>query len=185
MNNNITNKIKTMTTAALLCAMSVLIIYSMPKIIIGPATYTFASHVPIILAMFISPLVGIIVAIVSALGYLLAGLPFVVFMRALSHIVFVVIGAYILKKFPNTLLSPKTTAVFAIFITLIHVVCESIVVAFLMNKGFAFIVTFIGFGGAIHALIDFSLATVIWVVVQPLVSIPANAKIRLKAKATN
>jgi niacin transporter len=182
MTNN-TNKVKTMTTAALLCAIGILIPQIMPKIYIGPATYTLASHVAIFLAMFISPLIAIAVALITTMGFLLTGLPFVVVMRALSHVIFVMIGALILKKFPNTLQSPKTMVLFSIFISIIHALCEIFVVAYLTNSNVAFLVAFIGFGGFVHSIIDFSIAVVVWIPVQHFVNIPASAKIRVKARA--
>ena len=58
------NNIQNLTYAAILAAFGVLIPMVMPaKIIIGPASYTLASHVPVFLAMFISPSVAIFVAL--------------------------------------------------------------------------------------------------------------------------
>jgi niacin transporter len=58
MNNN--NKVKTMTIAALLSAIGIIIpMFSPIKLVIEPASFTFASHVPIFIAMFISPVVAI------------------------------------------------------------------------------------------------------------------------------
>ncbi len=179
---NITNKVKTMTTAALLCAVGILIPQIMPKITIGPASYTLASHVAIMLAMFISPLIGLAVALITTLGFLLSGLPLVVVMRALSHIIFVTIGAFYLKKFPNTLQSTVKTAAFAIIISIIHALCEVFVVAFMTNSSVAFLTVFIGIGGFAHSLIDFTIALVVWVPVQRFINIPANAKVKLFAK---
>ena len=49
-------RIQEMTFAALLTAIAILIPSIMPiKLIIPPASYTLGSHVPIFLAMFISP----------------------------------------------------------------------------------------------------------------------------------
>lgn len=47
---------KVLSLSAILTALGILIPLVMPaKIVIGPASYTLASHVPILLAMFISP----------------------------------------------------------------------------------------------------------------------------------
>lgn len=49
-------RIQEMTFAALLTAIAILIPSIMPiKLIIPPASYTLGSHVPLFLAMFISP----------------------------------------------------------------------------------------------------------------------------------
>ena len=61
------------TLTALLTALAIVIPMVMPaKIIIPPASYTLASHVPIFLAMFISPLMTLIVILGSTFGFLVA-----------------------------------------------------------------------------------------------------------------
>ncbi len=183
-----TNKVKTMTTAALLCAVGILVPQIMPRIPVGPASYTLASHVAVFLAMFINPIVGIMVALVTTLGFFLTGLPFVIVMRALSHVVFVTLGAIILKKFPNIFQSHRTMAIFAVSISLVHAILEMIVVNVIEFPGTittAYLITvigFIGIGGFIHSLIDFSISVIIWIPVQRIVSIPANARIKVPAK---
>ena len=52
-------RIQEMTFAALLTAIAILIPSIMPiKLIIPPASYTLGSHIPLFLAMFISPWVA-------------------------------------------------------------------------------------------------------------------------------
>ncbi|NLJ30821.1 MAG: hypothetical protein GX424_04340, partial [Clostridiales bacterium] len=46
-----------MIIAALLIAIAIIIPMFFPKIIVGPASFTLASHVPVMIALFISPLV--------------------------------------------------------------------------------------------------------------------------------
>ena len=66
-------RIQEMTFAALLTAIAILIPSIMPiKLIIPPASYTLGSHVPILLAMFISPWVAAFVILASSLGYFMA-----------------------------------------------------------------------------------------------------------------
>ena len=48
-----------LTTAALLTALAILIPQVMPKIVIPPASFTLASHVPIMIGMLISPAVAV------------------------------------------------------------------------------------------------------------------------------
>lgn len=181
------NKIKTLTTTALLCAIGILIPMIMPiKVIIEPASFTLASHVAVMIAMFISPSVGISVALVTSFGFLLGGFPPVVVLRALSHVIFIALGAFILKKYPNTLQSMKTMIPFALLISVVHGICEVIVSSVFYFTGTAttnYLVTVIGlvgFGTIIHSLVDFSIAVLVWIPVQRVVSIPANAKIRSK-----
>ena len=54
-----TNSVKRLTISALLIAMGIIIPMVMPRITIGPASFTLASHVPVFIAMFISPVVAI------------------------------------------------------------------------------------------------------------------------------
>ena len=184
---NQTNKVKTMTIAALLSAIGIIIpMFSPLKIQIEPASFTFASHVPIFIAMFISPTVAIFVAIVTAFGFLMGGFLPVIVARALSHIIFAVIGAYILKKKGNILLSLKTAIPFVLLISVIHAVCEVIVATGFYISGqssanyMTIILGLVGVGTIIHSSVDFILAAFIWVPLQHVISIPANARIRLK-----
>lgn len=59
--------------SALLIAVGIVIPMVMPKIVIPPASFTLASHVPIFIAMMISPPVAMAVAIGTTLGFFLAG----------------------------------------------------------------------------------------------------------------
>ena len=43
----------------------------MPRITIGPASFTLASHVPVFIAMFISPVVAIAVSLGTGFGFLI------------------------------------------------------------------------------------------------------------------
>lgn len=46
------NSVKHLTISALLIGLGILIPMVMPKIVIGPASFTLASHVPVFIAMF-------------------------------------------------------------------------------------------------------------------------------------
>ncbi len=64
------NSVKQLSISAILTAFAILIPLMMPiKIIIGPASYTLASHIPLFIAMFISPATAIFVALGSSLGF--------------------------------------------------------------------------------------------------------------------
>ena len=71
------------------------------KVVIPPASYTLASHVPIFLAMFLSRKMAACVVIGSTLGFFVAGFPIVIVMRAASHIIFALMGAYYIKHHPG------------------------------------------------------------------------------------
>lgn len=185
---NQTNKIKTLTIAALLSAIAIIIPNVSPiRFILEPASYTLASHVPIFIAMFISPIAALFVAITTAFGFLMAGIfPIVVVFRAFSHVIFAVIGAYILKKNSGILLSLKTAIPFVLLISIIHAVFEVIVSSIFYFTGqstasYAFMVIgLVGVGTLIHSTIDFIIAAFIWIPLQNVISIPVNAKIRLR-----
>lgn len=96
-------KIKThdLVISALLIAIGILIpsIFTGPpfRIIAGPYTATLMAHVPVIIAMFISPQVAVFTAIGTTIGFFFTAAP-VVAVRAASHIVFALIGAFSLVK---------------------------------------------------------------------------------------
>lgn len=94
------NKVRQLVFAALLTAFAIIIPiqFGFLKIIIPPFTATIASHVPMFLAMLISPMVAVIVGVGSGLGFLLSGMPMPVVVRALTHIIVGLIGARIVLK---------------------------------------------------------------------------------------
>ena len=63
------NQTRSLAFTAILIAFGILIPLIMPiKIVIGPASFTLGSHVPIFIALFISLPVGILVALGTTLG---------------------------------------------------------------------------------------------------------------------
>lgn len=91
------HSVRHLTIAALLIGMGIVIPMVMPKIVIGPASFTLASHVPLFVAMFFSPGMAIAVALGTTFGFFIT-LPPIIALRALSHVVFAVIGAFYLQK---------------------------------------------------------------------------------------
>jgi niacin transporter len=172
MNRN--NNLNSMVTSALLCAVGIVIpIISPIKITMEPASFTLASHVAIFIAMFISPGTAAFVAAGTAAGFLLAGFPIVVVLRAASHMVFALLGSLYLKKFPNTLDEFKSSQIFSFMLALLHGLCEALIVipfyfgnsmsAGYYAKGFIeSVVLLVGVGTLIHSMVDFYLAQVIW-----------------------
>lgn len=171
------NQLLTMITVALLCAIGIVIPMFCPKIVIGPASFTLASHVPVFLAVFISPGAAAAVALGTTLGFFLAGFPLVVVLRALSHIVFALIGACWLKKHPNLLASVGGAVVFGLVTSLIHETCEVLVVTYFffgnqLSKAtytsgyFVSVLLLVGLGGLVHSMIDYSISLAVW---KPLV----------------
>lgn len=179
--------VQTMTIAALLCAVGIAIPMFFPKIWIGPASFTLASHVPIFLAMFISPAVAAVVTLGTALGFFLSGLPLVITLRALSHIVFVMIGAVLLKRRPMAMTISAGTLFFGLFLSVIHAACEVVVVTFFYFGGslnsaaystgyVVSVLLLVGLGGLVHSMVDFGIAAAVWKPVCRMIRIPVSAK---------
>jgi len=94
-------KSKNIILGGLLTALSILLpIFpgSYLRVVIPPFSATIASHVPVMLAMFINPAVAVTVAIGSAIGFLLTGMPIVIVARAAMHVFFASVGAIMVKK---------------------------------------------------------------------------------------
>ncbi|MCY0530540.1 hypothetical protein OVV49_31145, partial [Klebsiella pneumoniae] len=151
---------------------AILIPLMMPiKIIIGPASYTLASHIPLFIAMFISPATAIFVALGSSLGFFLAGFPIVIVFRALTHLFFLTLGAVLVKCFP-ILMDSKRFLLLGIGLNLLHGLGEYIVVMVLTSgqqTSATYWITMLGLvgvGSAIHGLLDFSLAYYFWKILK-------------------
>jgi niacin transporter len=162
---------KELAISGLLVATSIIIpLFSPFKIVLEPASFTLASHVPIFLAMFISPRVTASVAIGSALGFLIAGFPLVIVLRAATHLIFALLGAYYLKKYPLETMSVITQRIFSLCIGAIHALCEVVVVGAFYFAGSAgslagfgqeFVISvlaLVGLGTVVHSMFDFEIA---------------------------
>jgi niacin transporter len=163
-----------LTITALLTAIAILIPLVMPvRAVIGPASFTLASHVPIFFAMFLSPGIAVAVSLGSAIGFLLSGLPIVISMRALSHVVFAFIGSlYIQKKRESVLESVYASQFFSFWIAFIHALAEVLVVSVFFfgivpgaeyeDSFFYAVFLLVGVGTIVHSMIDFVLAQILW-----------------------
>ncbi|MEG1850035.1 MAG: hypothetical protein RRY21_02780 [Oscillospiraceae bacterium] len=165
--------IHTMVVAALLSAVGIAIpMFSPIRLVLGPASYTLASHVPIFIAMFLSPAVAVAVSLVTTLGFFLGGFPLVIVLRALTHVIFAALGAFWLRRCPN-LLSGRGWLPFSLVISALHALLEVLVVLpFYYGGGlsaasytsgfFTTVIVLIGAGGLVHSMIDFALALWVW-----------------------
>ena len=159
-----------LTTTAFLTALSIVIPIMMPiKLVIPPASYTLASHVPIFIALFLSPLMTLIVILGSTLGFLMAGFDFVIVLRAFSHLLFGMAGALYLRKYPHTLDSRIKCWMFNLVLGLLHALGEVAVcllyfssTAYPSGNLFYMIFVLVGLGTLIHSLIDFSIAKFVY-----------------------
>ena len=160
-----------MVLAGVLCAVGIVVPMFMPRIVLGPMSFTLASHVAVFLGMFISPAVA--VAAIIAL-------------RAASHIVFAGLGALYLKKHPDTIDRPVASTVFNFVIALLHAAAEMIVVAPFFLSGALFtpeqlangfvtsVVLLVGLGTLIHSMLDYSISILIWKPVS--LAVPRSTK---------
>lgn len=168
------NQATKLTITALLMAIAIIIPVIMPvKVVIGPASYTLASHVPIFIAMFFSPSIAILVNLGATVGFFIGGFPIVIVLRALSQVVFVYIGAKILEKNQNKILSSFwKSQLFSLGIGLIHALGEMIIVSLFFfgfigvtdtSNGFFYTVfLLVGVGTLVHSMVDFFIAQYIW-----------------------
>ncbi|MGX7106998.1 hypothetical protein ACWOBE_04270 [Hutsoniella sourekii] len=158
-------RLRRMTITALLTALAILIPIIMPvKIVVGPASYTLASHVPVVMAMFVSPQVAFFVALGSGLGFFIAGFPIVIVARAVSHVIFATIGSNYIMKRPQVLQSTKQRCLYSVWVNILHSLAEVIVVL-MITQGtangynyFYFLLVLVGVGSFLHGLMDFEIA---------------------------
>jgi niacin transporter len=144
--------------------------FSPMKLVLEPASFTLASHVPIFIAMFISPLATLAVAIGTALGFLIGGFPSVVVWRAASHLLFALLGSWYLQVRPQILSSFFKTQFFSFAIGIIHAWVEVTVVCFFYVNGdivdtyyttVTSVLLFVGLGSLLHGMVDFIISLVI------------------------
>lgn len=181
MNNSI--KTKDLVTTALLIAIGIIIpiYFGFLRVILPPAfTATIMAHVPVFIAMFISPLSAALTAVGTTLGFAFSGLDPVVTARAGSHIVFALVGAFMIKKKCNLVSVGIVTA-------LIHALFEALTVYLFLSMGWmvakgdtsyfsiAFYTT--GLGTLIHDAIDFIIACVVGTALAKSKMIPKLPKL--------
>ncbi len=159
-----------MVLTALLIAVGLLIpmvFTGLPfRIVVGPYSATLMAHVPVILAMFISPASAVFTALGTTIGFFFTA-PFIVAVRAASHIAFAAVGAILIKKGMKAIPLCALTG-------LIHAVFEGIVVMVFFAGGIsaptpgysiAALVLITIIGTLIHHCIDFVIS---YVVARPL-----------------
>lgn len=158
---------KNIVITALLIAFGIIIptAFGFLRVILPPAfTATLTAHVPIFVAMFISPMSALFTAIGTAIGFQFSGLDMVVVVRAASHVLFAAAGAYMIKKNVSVVFTGLVTAI-------LHALLEALVVYAFLVLGWtqakegttfetiAFYVT--GIGTLIHHIIDYVIAILI------------------------
>ncbi len=160
--------LKRLTITVMLSALGILIPLIMPKIVIGPASYTLGSHVPIIIAMFLGWDIALMVGLSGGLGFFLALGP-IVSARAFSHLLWAIPGAFIIQLFKNSFRKWHFRFIFNIIISFFHALFECIVVLLFYTEKLSdqnFLVTTIllsiGVGGFIHSMVDYEISSFVY-----------------------
>ncbi|MDR2655752.1 MAG: hypothetical protein LBC56_06735 [Oscillospiraceae bacterium] len=186
MNSKNKNRVYGMVISAFLCAVGLVIPMVFPRFTLEPMSFTLASHVPVILAVFISMPVALAVGLMTALGFFFTASP-VIALRALSHLGFVIIASLFLKQNPDTLQKPRSSFIFGLVIAIPHAILEALVVALFYfsggladnwyQRGFLYgVVLLVGGGTIIHSMVDYYIALVLWRPLQYIIKIPTSAK---------
>ncbi|MCL2396986.1 MAG: hypothetical protein FWC93_02870 [Defluviitaleaceae bacterium] len=162
-----------LAATAVLIAVGILIPMVAPRVVIGPASYTLASHVAIFIAMFISPKVAVGVTLGTTIGFFFGGFPLVIVFRAASHIIWAWPGALYLSRIDKFKIPWVRLRIFSFIIAVIHGAGELVaVVLFYFGTGFpegtglVWILGFIGLGSVVHSMVDLEIANVVRLVLQ-------------------
>lgn len=167
-----------MCSAALLIAVGIVIPMFMPiKLLLEPASFTLGSHISVFLAMFISPVVAVLVAVGTTIGFIFGGFPPAVILRAATHVIFAFFGAVYLQKHPAIFDTNVKLRAFSLIIGIAHASCEVVAVGMLyfsgqMGAGYyqtgfiRSVLLLVGLGSVIHSMVDFEIALVIYKILR-------------------
>ncbi|WP_270346004.1 hypothetical protein [Lactococcus petauri] len=192
MNSDSRKRIRNLVIGALLTALGILIPMIMPaKIVIGPASFTLASHVPVMAAMFFSPYLAALVAVGTTLGFFISVPVPLIWMRAATHIVVMTAGAWFLKKNPDLVEKKVKLQVFNLILGVFHAGLEALVVLAFYRIGFAdlnpqalnSLLMLVFFGGIVHSFVDFNLAFGLCKVLNKIYTIDVFKNSKLKSLA--
>lgn len=161
-------KVKELVLGSLLTALALLIPLAFGGLLgitLPPFSATLASHVPVMLAMLVNPLVAFMVGAGSAFGFLIKLGP-IVGARAFMHVIFGVIGAIMIKRG----ISLRTTLIATLPI---HALSEAlIVIPFGFSLYDAGIV--IGIGTALHHGIDAAITLAVYALLTATMGFTAS-----------
>ena len=166
--------------AGVLCAIGLVIPMVMPKVIIGPMSFTLGAHVAIFLAMFISPKVAAAVCLGTTMGFFVTT-PLIIAARAATHLIFALFGAYIIKRYPDIMESFVAGISLNLGLAVLHAVGEVLVVAPFFFSGSMFtpeqlsngfvmsVIVLVGAGTVLHSVMDCSISVLLWKFVRAAV----------------
>ena len=172
-------RIYEMVITAMLIAVGIVIPSFMPKIVIEPMSFTLASHTAIMIAMFISPTSAALVALGTTLGFLLTGLPIVIVLRALSHVVWAYVGALYLFKNKEIVNQPINFFIYNLAVGILHGLLEVIISSIMYfsnalapaiyESSFMYsILLLVGIGTIVHSMVDFYIAWFVNKAINPI-----------------
>ncbi len=157
-------KTKDLTLTALLTALAIVIPMIMPvKVVMPPFTATLASHTPLIVSMFISPLAAIFTAIGSAIGFFFTFSP-IVAARAATHVFFTLTGAYMIRKKCHPALTVIVTLILHSLTDMatVYIAAEFMGMSAILNSNaMGYVQLWLGLGTAVHHLVDYFIAYLI------------------------
>lgn len=116
-------KSKTVTITGILIALSVLWTTFMYTVDLGIWSFTPFSHLFIFIGMYLTPVSGILVAVGTFIGFLIKSAAPVVLMRAGSHILFVLVGALLLRRV--NINKPFGMFLFLLVTAIVHAAAET------------------------------------------------------------
>jgi niacin transporter len=152
---------------AVLIAVGIIIpVFSPVKLVLEPASFTLAVHVPVFIAMLISPLAVAAVVAGTSLGFVAGGYAPVIVARAVTHILFALAGYLYLRYNTRVLSSFLKSQLFSFVIGLIHAGVEVAAVSFFYFNGevngvyytTGGLLLLVGLGSLVHSLVDFGIA---------------------------
>lgn len=166
--------------AGVLCAIGLVVPMVMPKVIIGPMSFTLGAHVAIFLAMFISPKVAAAVCLGTTMGFFVTT-PLIVAARAATHLIFALVGAYTIKRYPDIMESFAAGIGLNLGLAVLHALGEVLVVAPFFVSGYMFtpeqlsngfimsVIVLVGAGTVLHSVMDCSISVLLWKFVRAAV----------------
>lgn len=154
--------INQLVLAGVLCGIGIVVPMLMPKIVIGPMSFTLASHVAIFIAMFISPKLAAVVCLGTTLGF------------------FMISGIFLISTAPSRAKQ--------IWLAFVHALAEVAVVSPFFLAGSIFkpeqladgyvmsVLVLVGVGTFLHSLIDYTVSIMLWKPVRA--ALPSLAELR-------
>ena len=151
--------------------------------------------------MFFSPGIAITVALGTTFGFFLTT-PVIIALRALSHLIFAVIGSWYLQKKPEIVLQNGQFTLanwrfqsFNFVIGIIHSIAEMLVVSIFFFVGnmpetyysegyFYTVFILMGIGGLIHSLVDYNIAYFVAGTLSKYFDIPVFTKAKQVSQKT-